>query len=250
MKISSKILLRSGAAGHIIEHMFDGSDDLTNVDEEELSALLREASDEVNRAQAHRLDVAAEWDRRQAWARDGAYNGRCWLAHECTLGRSESARILKTAKVLASAPLMAAAVADGSLRVSKAEVLASVVTERVEEAFVRDQQVLLDAVASLSVDHTRRVARYWQLRADADGAEPVVRESQLRCTVDDDGNTHLSGVLDVEGGAQFRAVLDSIADQMWRAQRKENQQEERPFYMRETHRAAALISPAPSTTAG
>ena len=58
--------------------------------DDDLSARLREASAEVNRAEVNRLAVAAEWDRRQAWANDGAYNGRCWLTHECTLSRGEA----------------------------------------------------------------------------------------------------------------------------------------------------------------
>ena len=163
--------------------MFDGTEDLAAVSDGDLSSLLREASAEVNRAEAHRLAVAAEWDRRQAWANDGAYNGRCWLAHECTLARGEAYRILRTAEVLSSAPLMATAVAGGSLPVAKAQVLASVVTARTEEAFVRDQQTILDAVARLSVDDTRKVARWWQRLADQDGAKPEVPCNQLRCSV-------------------------------------------------------------------
>ncbi len=40
--------------------------------------------------------LAAEWDRRQEWANDGACNGRCWLAKECTLSRGEAFGILLT----------------------------------------------------------------------------------------------------------------------------------------------------------
>ncbi len=111
-----------------IEHVFDASGALAELSDDDLSSLLREASAEVNRAEAHRLAVAAEWDRRQAWANDGAYNGRCWLAHECTLARGEAYRVLRTAEVLSSAPLVEAAVAEGILPVAKAQVLASVVT--------------------------------------------------------------------------------------------------------------------------
>jgi len=189
------------------------------VDDDELSALLREVSVEVDRAEARRLAVVAEWDRRQAWANDGAYNGRCWLAAECTLSRAEASSILKTARVVASAPVVAEAVASGALPVAKAEVLASVVTSRTEEAFVRDQEVLLEAASRLAVDEVRKAARWWQRLADQDGAEPQEPEPQLRCTVAGDGTTHLAGNLGVEGGAVFRSVLSQIADQLWRARR-------------------------------
>jgi len=114
---------------------------------------------------------------------------------------------------------VAEAVASGALPVSKAEVLASVVTSRTQEAFVRDQQILLDAASRLAVDEVRKAVRWWQRLADQDGAEPKEPESQLRCTVADDGTTHLAGNLGVEGGAVFRSVLSQIADQLWRARR-------------------------------
>ncbi len=214
------------------------------MDDDTLSALLREASVEVDRAQARRLALAAEWDRRQAWANDGAYDGRCWLAAECGLSRREAHTILHSARVVAAAPLVAAAVAAGAVPVAKAEVLAAVVTARTEAAFVGDQQVLLDAVGRLSVDDTRRVARWWQRLADQDGAEPDERPAGLRCSVAGDGTTHLAGSLGVEGGGVFRSMLEAIADQLWRAQREPEQQEKRPINMNERLRGEALVEMA------
>lgn len=233
----------------MIEHMFAEGVDLSEVSDDDLSSLLREASAQVNRAEARRLAVAAEWDRRQAWANDGAYNGRCWLAAECTLSRSDAHSVLKTARVLAAAPEVAAAVAEGSLPVAKAEVLAAVVTSRTEDAFVRDQEALLDAVGLLSVDDARKVARWWQRLADQDGAEPEVREQDLRVSVAGDGTTHLAGALDVEGGAEFRSVLEAIADRLWRAEREEGQQETRPVSMKGRLRGEALVEMARLATA-
>lgn len=199
--------------------MFVTVADVAGLTDDELSAALLDASAEVNRAEAHRLVVAAEWDRRQAWAADGAYNGRCWLASRCTLSRSEAGAILRTARVVASAPVVAAAVAEGSLPVAKAEVLASVVTERTAGAFVEAQQVLVDEARRLSVDDTRTMARWWQRLADQDGAEPVDTLPQVRVTTAADGTVHVAGVLEAEDGAVFRTVLDAIADQLWRAER-------------------------------
>ncbi len=203
--------------------------------------MLREASAAVNKAEAHRLAVAAEWDRRQAWAADGAYSGRCWLAAECGLSRGESGLILKTARVVASAPVVAAAVAGGSLSVAKAEVLASVVNPRIEAAFVEDGETLLDNVGQLGVDDTRRVARWWARTVDQDGVEPDEPVAKLRCLEASDGTTHLSGVLGVEAGAMFRSVLDGIADQLWRARRgDDDHNENRHVYLNGQLRADAL----------
>ncbi|CAA9237353.1 MAG: hypothetical protein AVDCRST_MAG76-1582 [uncultured Acidimicrobiales bacterium] len=174
--------------------------DSAGLTELQLADALREASLAVDRAEAHRLAVAAEWDRRQVWAGDGAYNGRCWLAAECTLSRAEAAATLRTARVVASAPVVAEAVADGSLPVAKAEVLASVVTARTAEKFVEDQQVLVDEARRLSVDEVAKMVRWWQRLADQDGAEPVEPEQQLRMTQASDGTLHIRGVLGAEGG--------------------------------------------------
>jgi len=229
--------------------MFGAGHAFGEVSDDELSLALLEASAAVNRAEATRLALAAEWDRRAAWAADGAYSGRCWLADRATLSRAEAGAVLRTARVVASAPLVAAAVADGTLPVAKAEALTAVVTARTQEAFERDQEILLAEAGRLSVDHTRRVAQWWQRHADQDGPEPVVPESNLRCTTAADGTTHIAGVLDVEGGAVFRSVLDMITDRLWRARRADNDSDRPPVGMGGRLRAEALVEMARLATA-
>ncbi len=90
------------------------------------------------------------------------------------------------------------------------------------------------------MDDTRKVARWWQRLADQDGSEPEVPRKNLRFSVAGDGTTHVAGVLDVEGGAQFRSVLEAIADQLWRAERDDDQVEKRPANLNERLRADAL----------
>ena len=234
----------SRCCGGTNEHVFEIGGDLSQVDDDGLSVLLREASVEVDRAEARRLAIAAEWDRRQAWALDGAYSGRCWMAAQCTVSGRKAHTILKTARVVASAPVIADAVADGRLPVARAEALTSVVTARTSGAFVRDQQILLDAVATLAVDEASKLARWWQQRADQDGAEPQDTQGRLRCTVAGDGTTHLAGSLGVEEGAVFRNMLEGIADQLWRASRDPNGPEKRPATNNAALRAEALVEMA------
>ena len=240
-----------GGSGGRFEHVFESAVDSTRLTDLELAEALRDASMAVDRAEAHRLAVAAEWDRRQVWAGDGAYNGRCWLAAECTLSRAEAGAILRTARVLASAPVMAEAVGDGSLPVAKAEVLASVVTARTAEKFVEDQQVLVDEALRLSVDELAKMARWWQRLADQDGPEPAEPEQQLRMSQASDGTVHLRGVLDAEGGAQVRTVLEGIAGQLWRAERAGtgDEWERPPVGAGARLRAEALVEMAKRATA-
>ena len=187
--------------------------------DDELSDALREASVAVDRAEARRLAIAAEWDRRREWAADGAVNGRCWLADQAPLSRAEAGAVLRTARVVTTAPVIAAAVADGTLPVAKAEVLASVVSSRTAGRFVQDQDALLQSARRLPVDEVGKMARWWQRHADEDGAEPVVPDQQLRITQASDGTIHLRGVFGAEDGAQVRTVIEGIADQLWRAER-------------------------------
>lgn len=82
---------------------------------------------------------------------------------------------------------------------------------------MRDQQILLDAVTTLAVDEASKLGRWWQQRADQDGAEPQDPQGKLRCTVAGDGTTHLAGSLGC-GRGWFRNMLEAIADQLWRGQ--------------------------------
>jgi len=137
--------------------------------------------------------------------------------------------------------LVAAAVEQGVLPVSKAEVLASVVSSRLAEAFVRDQEMLLDAVRRLSVDETRKLARFWQMRADVDGVEPELPARRLRFGVQDDGMTHFAGILGPEDGAVFKRAIEGIADQLWRERRSDPENERPPVDMKEGLRVDALM---------
>ena len=163
------------------------------------------------------------------------------------MSRTEAGRVLRTAEVLSSAPVIAAAVADSTLPVAKAEVFTAVVTSRTANAFVRDQDKLLEGMAGLDVDHIRRLARWWQRLADQDGPEPVVPNNRLRCTVAGDGTTHIAAVLDAEGGAAVRNVLEGLADRLWRAERDDDQP--KPVWTNERLRAEALVEMARLATA-
>lgn len=228
-----------------------GPVELAELTGDELCAELVEASAAVDRAKSRRLAAAAEWDRRQAWAADGAGSGRCWLAERATLSRAEAGGVLRTTKVVASAPMIAEAVADGSLPVAKAEVLAGVVTKATEARFVDDQAILLDGAKRLPVDEVVKLARWWQRLADQDGTEPKDTDQQLRVTRASDGTLHLRGVLDAETGEQVRTVLDSIADQLWRAERAgtSDEREKPPVSAGARLRAEALGEMAQRATA-
>jgi hypothetical protein len=135
--------------------------------------------------------------------------------------------------------------------VAKAEVLASVVTNRTEEAFIEGQQMLVDEARRLAVDEVRKMARWWQRYVDQDGSEPEVPEARLRVTEASDGTVHVRGVLDAEDGGVFQSVLHGIADQLWRARRAgtDDDREKAPVGLGERLRAEALGEMARRATA-
>ena len=169
----------------------------------------------VDRAKAHRLAVAAEWDRLRAWAADGAGSGRCWLADQAPSPGPSRCR---------AANRPGGGLRPGDRRRGGRRVAAGGQGRGAglgrhrphRRPFVTDQQVLLDGARRLPVDEVAKLARWWQRLAD-DGADSVEADRRLRITQASDGTIHLRGVLDAETGSQVRTVIDAIASQLWRA---------------------------------
>ena len=167
-----------------------------------LGALVVELQAQADRLEAARLRVLGEWDARAVWALDGACNGASWLAAQGTVARGPTATVLRDAGHLRSMPETAAALAEGRLAPATARLLARVLNERTERAFARDEAVLIDTVAGLTVDDAALVLRYWQQSVDQDGPDPRDRRSNgLWLSPGLDGGSELKGHLDAESSA-------------------------------------------------
>ena len=167
-----------------------------------LQALVVELQQQADRLEAARLRVLGEWDARAVWALDGACNGASWLAARGNVARGPMATVLRDARHLRAMPETAAALAEGRLAPATARLLARVLNERTERAFARDEAVLIDTVAGLTVDDAALVLRYWQQSVDQDGPDPRDRRSNgLWLSPGLDGGSELKGHLDAESSA-------------------------------------------------
>ena len=146
--------------------------DLHHLGDAALQALVVELQHQADRLEAARLRVLGEWDARAVWALDGACNGASWLAAQGNVARGPMATMLRDARHLRAMPETAAALAEGRLAPATARLMARVVNERTERAFARDEAVLVDTVAGLTVDDAAVALRWWQRSVDHDGPDP------------------------------------------------------------------------------
>ncbi len=195
--------------------------ELSGLNDTALSALVADLETRADQLEAERLRVLGEWDARAAWAADGACNGAAWLAARGRIARSTAAGVVRDARQLRTMPGTAAAVADGRLAPAKARLLSRAVNARTREAFARDEEVLTEALAGLTVDDAALAIRYWLANVDQDGPEPDDRErngvwlSQVGA-----GRWRLKGDLDAEAGAIVSGVLDGLVERARRELRE------------------------------
>ena len=177
--------------------------------------------EETARLEARRLVVLGEWDALAVWATDGACNGASWLAARGNVARGPTAGMLRDARHLRAAPATAEALAAGRLAPATARLMARARTERTAEAFARDEAMLVDTVAPLTVDDAALVLRYWARQADLDGPDPRDRQSNgLWLSPGLDGGSDLKGHLDVESTAILSGWLDAEVERRRRAARE------------------------------
>ena len=194
--------------------------DLAGLDDESLVALMTELEGLADQVEAARLRVLGEWDARALWSVDGAYSGVGWLAARGSKSRASLGGILKDARQLRQMPITGAAVAAGELAPAKARLLCRAINSRTRETFARDEQLLVDTLARLTVDDGAQAVRFWLRHADPDGPEPRDREAnRLSLSQTLGGRWQLRGDLDQESGTVVSTVLAGLTDAAFRARR-------------------------------
>jgi hypothetical protein len=198
--------------------------DPAGLDDEALAALVVELEERADRLEAARLRVLGEWDARAVWAIDGACNGTAWLAARGSKARGVLAGLLRDARQLRKMPGTAAAVSEGRLAPAKGRLLARAVNERTQEAFARDEPVLVDALSGLTVDQASRAVLFWQRTADESGPDPKDRDTNgVWLSQSMGGRWHLKGELDQESGTVLAEVLTGIVEDDRRRRREQGE---------------------------
>ncbi len=183
---------------------------------EHLGALLELRS----QVEAAVLGAVGEWDARQGWAADAFVNGPSWLVHNGSMSWGEARAAVRDAHRLREHPVTAAAIPEVGMR--RARLVLGGINDRTTEAFAADEEMLLEQVGTLSVDHVARLVRWWMAQVDADGAEDRAAKAhdrrRVHLSTGLDGVGHLDGSLDPEATGIVKRALESISEELYRAE--------------------------------
>jgi hypothetical protein len=125
-------------------------------------------------------NAVASFDAGGEWALDGAKTSVAWLDTRCHLPKKEGHRQLRRGRSLAHMEHTAAAWACGDIGAAQVDILAKVRTPRTEEAYLRDEELLVRHAKEMKVSEFGQVAHYWRLHADPDGAAESEMERLAR----------------------------------------------------------------------
>jgi hypothetical protein len=176
--------------------------------------------------QLARLDAVltravAAFDAGGEWQTGGARSAAAWLAAKTGEPKATGRRRLRCGRALRSMPASEKAWVAGDITAARVEKLASVRRPATEEAFQRDEEMLLRSTRELHFAGFARVVDYWQQRVDDEGAEAGDDEKRDRRSF------HLSQTfegmwvgdltLDPISGAIVRTRLKGIERELFRA---------------------------------
>jgi Domain of unknown function (DUF222) len=186
------------------------------LDAGELKQHLVELAAARSKLAAAEAAAVAEFDHRGCCVEDGMVNVRSWLAHHTGVPRAVAGGRVLLAKRLRRMPAMTDALASGLVTEAHARAMARCITPRTVAAFERDESLLVTKAKELEADDFDLLVTRWLLLNDENGPDPgSERPSKLHVSSMLAGRVRLDGELDFEDAAEFRAELDSIADELW-----------------------------------
>ena len=131
--------------------------------ESESATALRAIRRSINRLQALELKIITAAQRSQVGAGDGLGGVGAWVARESHLGGAEAARHVRLASSLQSLPYADGALADGSISVQHAEVIATATKQLPPtlspEERIRVEQTLTEQAKNVDPSTLRKVSR-------------------------------------------------------------------------------------------
>ena len=133
---------------------------------------------EFSRLESVVTEATASFDASGDWAPDGAKTAVAWVASQCRVPKSYARRTVHRGKELAHLPEFARAWSEGRISSAQVDTISSVRNDTTEEALARDEQVLCDQAATLSVEQFTRAVAYWAQFADPDGTETAEDKRQ------------------------------------------------------------------------
>ena len=167
---------------------------------------------ERERFEAEFVRLTAEWNAIGAWGVDGFVSASAWLADPAPLTNPAAGRVLRSARHVRRFGATGDALASGAVTCEKVEALAEAARHR-EELYKRDEHMLLDIAARLSVRDLLIVLRTWRQLADDEIADDEAKHAFARVHFDICPGvlgSDLAGFLDPHGSAMLAKALDLI----------------------------------------
>ena len=156
-----------------VETLREAIDELAAVDPTSLAAAedVVELHRQLDRLQAVVTRSLAAFDASGDWIPSRARSAAHWLAYQRHMPLSSAKRELRAGRALRSMPAAEAAWLDGEIGTCHVAHLAQAARPGVEEAFSRDEKLLVDDAKALSYSAFYRAVQYWISLADPDGVE-------------------------------------------------------------------------------
>ena len=126
---------------------------------------------QLARLEAVLTRAVAAFDVGRTWGADGARSAASWVAFSCRLPASAARRRVRVGRALRQMPEVEAAWLAGDIADAHAAPLAAARTPATEEAFSRDEEVLVGEAKRLTHQQFMGVLGYWYQLTDPDGAE-------------------------------------------------------------------------------
>ena len=189
---------------------------------------------------AYEAELLAEAERRDVAREAGAVDTAGWLRNAAGVSRREALARTRTGVALQDLPEVGEALAAGRITHGHAQALTQVVlpaevdlsidadldfptsARRIAETARDNQEELIRAAESMSVEEYRRFLRRWaDLAAGDDGAERDLRQRRRRSVTTFDGDDGLHGVralLPADQFAVFENELRRLAEARWRGE--------------------------------
>jgi hypothetical protein len=189
----------------------------------------------LNAATFRFLELVAEFDRREGWARHGVASCAQWLSWQCGIGRVAAREKVRVAWALEALPKISDSFRRGVISYSKVRAMTRIATPDNEAA-------LLNVAEHGTAAHVEKLVRKycWVERLeDAQRANDAHVHRYLRFSYDEDGAVIVSARLPAELGAVVRKAVEAavVLAEKDAARASAESSEQEPFTVNDSYGA-------------
>jgi len=160
----------------------------------------------INAAEYRFLELLAEFDRVEGYARHGLASAAHWLNWQCGIGAVAARERVRVARALDELPAISAAFRAGRISYSKVRAMTRVATPA-------NEAILLNVALNGTAHHVETLVRRYRRARRAEEAarsEVLHRDRYLQLFYDDDGALTIHAKLPPEVGALVKRAIESV----------------------------------------